>query len=200
MTDPADNEALADALRSAIAGDERGFVTIYRMLQPGLLRYATALIGADAEDATADAWLQIARDLRSFSGDVDAFRGWTARIVRNRALDLARSRSRRRTVPAGLDDLLDTVTVDTTAGAATERLSTAAAIELIASLPREQAEAVLLRAVVGLDARTAGQVLGKSAAAVRVAAHRGLRTLERRLAGERRNLATETNTDPRALN
>lgn len=200
MTDPADNEALADALRSAVAGDERGFVTIYRMLQPGLLRYATALIGADAEDATAEAWLQIARDLRSFSGDVDAFRGWTARIVRNRALDLARSRSRRRTVPAGLDDLLDTVTVDTTAGAATERLSTAAAIELIASLPREQAEAVLLRAVVGLDARTAGQVLGKSAAAVRVAAHRGLRTLERRLAGERRNLATETNTDPRALN
>jgi len=59
--------------------------------------------------------------------------------------------------------------------------STAAAIALIATLPREQAEAVLLRAVVGLDAVTAGQVLGKRPGAVRVAAHRGLKTLARRL-------------------
>jgi RNA polymerase sigma-70 factor (ECF subfamily) len=41
------------------------------------------------------------------------------------------------------------------------------------------AEAVLLRAVLGLDARTAGQVLGKRPGAVRTAAHRGLRTLAR---------------------
>lgn len=200
MSEPAQTDPLADALRSAQDGDERSFVTIYRTLHPGLLRYATVLIGADAEDATAEAWLQIARDLRSFSGDADAFRGWTARIVRNRALDLARARSRRRTVPTGLDDLLDTVTIDTTAGAAAERLSTAAAVEMIATLPREQAEAVLLRAIVGLDARTAGQVLGKTAAAVRVAAHRGLRSLERRLSGDAGDATTETNTDPQALN
>jgi RNA polymerase sigma-70 factor, ECF subfamily len=48
-------------------------------------------------------------------------------------------------------------------------------------LPPDQAEAVLLRAVLGLDARTAGQVLGKRAGAVRTAAHRGLTTLARRL-------------------
>jgi RNA polymerase sigma-70 factor (ECF subfamily) len=34
-----------------------------------------------------------------------------------------------------------------------------------------------LRAVVGLDARAAGAVLGKRAGAVRVAAHRGLKKL-----------------------
>ena len=56
MSEPAETDALADALRSALRGDERGFVTIYRMLHPGLLRYATVLIGADAEDATAEAW------------------------------------------------------------------------------------------------------------------------------------------------
>ena len=52
---------------------------------------------------------------------------------------------------------------------------------LIAALPREQAQAVLLRAVVGLDARTAGEVLGKRAGAVRVAAHRGLKRLARQV-------------------
>ena len=48
---------------------------------------------------------------------------------------------------------------------------------LIATLPPDQAEAVLLRVVVGLDAASAGRVLGKRPGAVRTAAHRGLRRL-----------------------
>jgi RNA polymerase sigma-70 factor (ECF subfamily) len=52
---------------------------------------------------------------------------------------------------------------------------------MIATLPRDQAEAVLLRAVMGLDAVAAASVLGKKPGAVRTAAHRGLRALARRL-------------------
>src|SRR5579875_1137769 len=70
---------------------------------------------------------------------------------------------------------------DDTAGGALEAVATRAAIALIATLPPDQAEAVLLRAVLGLDAATAGTVLGKRPGAVRTAAHRGLRTLARRL-------------------
>jgi RNA polymerase sigma-70 factor (ECF subfamily) len=66
---------------------------------------------------------------------------------------------------------------DDTEELALESLSTDRAIALIAALPRDQAEAVLLRAVMGLDSRTAGEVLGKRAGAVRIAAHRGLRRL-----------------------
>ena len=62
-----------------------------------------------------------------------------------------------------------------------EQAATRAAIELIASLPKEQAEAVLLRVVVGLDTQSAAQVLGKRPGAVRVAAHRGLKSLARSL-------------------
>ena len=54
-------------------------------------------------------------------------------------------------------------------------------LELIGTLPPDQAEAVLLRAVLGLDAATAGQVLGKRPGAVRTAASRGLRTLHGKL-------------------
>jgi RNA polymerase sigma-70 factor (ECF subfamily) len=74
-------------------------------------------------------------------------------------------------------DQLDRPGTDDTAGAALERLHTAQAVALVATLPREQAEAVMLRAVVGLDAVTAAQVLGKRPTAVRVASHRGLRRL-----------------------
>jgi len=77
---------------------------------------------------------------------------------------------------------------DDTAQSAIDALATDAALALIATLPPDQAEAVLLRAVLGLDAQTAGQILGKRAGAVRTAAHRGLRTLARHpaLTGERR--------------
>jgi len=70
---------------------------------------------------------------------------------------------------------------DDTARSALEVLSTEAAMRLIASLPLDQAEAVLLRVVMGLDAKAAGRVLGKRAGAVRTASHRGLRRLAEQL-------------------
>jgi RNA polymerase sigma-70 factor (ECF subfamily) len=146
-----------------------------------ILRYTAALVGADAEDVTAEAWLQVARDLRRFDGDFDGFRGWVATIARHRAVDHLRARARR---PVVLDDLVgvaDRPGCDDTAADALERLQTTRAVALVASLPREQAEAVLLRAVVGLDAGTAAQVLGKRPVAVRVAAHRGLKRLAAQL-------------------
>lgn len=177
---------LADALHRARQGDEEGFVVLYRDLQPRLLRYATVLVGWDsAGDVTGEAWLQITRDLHTFTGDLDRFRGWAAKIVHNRAIDLCRANARRPTVPldAGADrSYRDEPSSDRDAATAVlDELSTRKALALIAGLPRDQAQAVLLRAVVGLDAQTAGEVLGKRAGAVRVAAHRGLKRLARQV-------------------
>lgn len=178
-----------ELLRRALGGDDAAFVTLYLDVQPRLRRYATSLVGADAEDVTAEAWLQIIRDLPSFTGDLDAFRAWTARIVRNRALDFGRARSRRPTEGWTEADAAMFAAPDDTAAAAVERIGTEEAVRLIAGLPREQAEVVLLRAVVGLDARATGEIVGKSPGAVRVAAHRGLRTLRRRLLAARKGRA-----------
>jgi RNA polymerase sigma-70 factor (ECF subfamily) len=179
---PSDEESrLLASLDAARAGNVVAFEAIYRALAPRLARYARGLVGQDAEDVAAETWLQIVRDLDTFEGDWDAFRGWAARILRNRAIDHLRAAARRPRRTATLEALLDRAAPDDTEGAAEESVSTAAAIELIASLPPDQAEAVLLRAVVGLDASTAAAVLGKRSGAVRVAAHRGLKTLAKRL-------------------
>jgi RNA polymerase sigma-70 factor (ECF subfamily) len=170
----------AGRLDAARSGDNAAFGDIYRGTQPRLYRYAVTLVGREAEDVTAEAWLQISRDLRGFTGDVQAFRAWAATVVRNRAMDHLRSAARRPVMLVETASLERPSDSDTEARAA-ETLSTAAALELIATLPRDQAEAVLLRAVMGLDAVAAGKVLGKRPGAVRVAAHRGLRTLGRRL-------------------
>jgi RNA polymerase sigma-70 factor (ECF subfamily) len=170
-------DALDDALERARAGDEAAFVILYRALHPRILRYAASLVGADADDVAAEAWFHVARDLKSFTGDADGFRAWVTTITRHRAVDHHRARVRR---PVVLDDVLalaDRPAGDDTAESAVERLATARAVALIASLPREQAEAVMLRAVVGLDVAAAAAVLGKRPGAVRVAAHRGLKRL-----------------------
>lgn len=164
----------------AIGGDQTAFAVLYRDVQPRLRRYAWLLVGQEADDVTAEAWLQIARDIRRFGGTMDGFRGWSAKIVRNRALDHFRAITRRPVQLTDLESMLDAPTADTES-IALDRISTERALALIASLPREQAEAVLLRAVVGLDSASAGEVLGKNSTAVRVAAHRGLKSLARRL-------------------
>ncbi|MCX5394451.1 RNA polymerase sigma factor [Streptomyces sp. NBC_00094] len=177
---------LGTAVERARGGDEAAFAEAYRIVHPGLLGYLRGIVGEDAEDVASEAWLEIARDLGRFRGDGAGFRGWTATIARHRALDhLRRARSRPR--PTGLEqDVLDLPAAGDAAGEALDALSTERALALVASLPRDQAEAVLLRVVVGLDGPTAARVLGKRPGAVRSAAHRGLKRLARQLKGKRR--------------
>ncbi|WP_037852896.1 RNA polymerase sigma factor [Streptomyces sp. NRRL F-5053] len=173
-----DEAELTAAVRAAQEGDESAFRTVYRSVHPRLLGYVRTLVpDPDAEDVASEAWLQIARDLSRFEGDADRFRGWAARIARNRALDHLRMRGRRPAVGGDESELAGMPAGADTADEALEALGTGRTMALISRLPRDQAEAVVLRVVVGLDAKSAAEVLGKRSGAVRTAAHRGLRKL-----------------------
>lgn len=173
-----DDSRLTVAVQAAQDGDETAFRTVYRAVHPRLLGYVRTLVGeADAEDVASEAWLQITRDLARFSGDADRFRGWAARIARNRALDHIRMRGRRPAIGGDESELTEKPSPSDTVDEALESLGTGRAFRLIGQLPQDQAEAVVLRVVVGLDAKSAAGVLGKRPGAVRTAAHRGLRRL-----------------------
>jgi RNA polymerase sigma-70 factor (ECF subfamily) len=172
------HESLEAAVSAAQQGDDTAFRTVYRAVQPQLLNYVRSLVGpADAEDVASEAWLQIARDLPNYRPGSGSIRGWAARIARNRALDHIRARSRRPVPGGGVDDLVQLPDRADTAGEALDAVATDRALAAIAALPREQAEAVLLRVVMGLDSTSAARVLGKRAGSVRMATHRGLRRL-----------------------
>ncbi|MFF6993614.1 RNA polymerase sigma factor [Streptomyces sp. NPDC008313] len=175
---------LGEAVTRAQGGDEAAFAVAYRIVQPGLLGYLRGLVGEDAEDVASDAWLEIARDLGRFRGDGAGFRGWTATIARHRALDHLRRQKVRPRATALEQDVLDLPGAHSTLEQALESLSTERALALVAGLPRDQAEAVLLRVVVGLDGPSAARVLGKRPGAVRTAAHRGLKRLARQFGAE----------------
>ncbi len=194
------NDDLAVVLARAQRGDEEGFREVYRTVHPGLLRYLRALVGDEAEDVASEAWLQIARDLATFSGTADGFRGWCATIARNRAMDLVRRKKAR---PVAADEPVEILeqmsSPDDTADAAIALVDGDAALALIATLPPDQAEAVMLRVIVGLDAEAAAEVLGKKSGAVRTAAHRGLKNLAKRLTKPESDPDGVTSAQPSAL-
>lgn len=176
---------LSKAVEAARHGDEHAFRAIYRAIQPGLLRYLQVLVGADAEDVASETWLHVIKDLHRFKGDGQGFRRWAVTIGRHRAMDHLRHHQRRPALPTPLEALAELADTDDTENLALQTLSTGAALSLISALPQDQAEAVLLRVVVGLDAESAAQVLGKRAGAVRTAAYRGLRRLNEALHRDR---------------
>ena len=112
-----DDAELTAAVLAAQDGDETAFRTVYRSVHPRLLGYVRTLVGdPDAEDVTSESWLQIARDLERFSGDADRFRGWAARIARNRALDHIRMRGRRPAIGGDETELTGRAAESDTAG------------------------------------------------------------------------------------
>jgi len=175
--------AFGVTLANARTGDEAAFACIFRDVQPALLRYLR-LITVEPEDVAGETWVQVVTGLRRFRGEEQDFRAWLFTIARNRAADAGRSRHRRPAVPLDMTDAAQQLTTPDTADQAQEAVSTQVAMDLIKSLPREQAEIIMLRVVAGLDTGDVARIVGKSPGAVRVSAQRGLRRLAAQVAHE----------------
>ena len=169
-------------LAAAQRGGEAAFSRLWTDGNPAVLRYLRVIAPEAADDIAADTWVQVVRSLPRFRGGEAAWRAWLFTIARHRVVDASRRRSRRREEP--LQDV-PAALLPTTADAADqalEHLGTRSAIMLLGELPPLQAEVILLRVVAGLDTDAVARLLGRSPAAVRVAAHRGLRRLAQILA------------------
>lgn len=175
-------EGFPKVLRAAADGDGAAFAMLWRDTHPPLLRYLWVAAGDAAEDLASEVWLDVARRIAKFKGGEPEFRGWLFTLARRKVIDRHRYEARRPESPTGDVGPLDRPASDDTFAAALEDISTGAALALIASLPPEQAEIIVLRVVVGMDATEVARMVGKSPGAVRVAAHRGLRSLSARLA------------------
>ena len=169
-----EEEDLGGAFARARDGDQYAFATLWRSLQPSVLRYLRVVVGDAAHDMASETWLQAARDIRGFRGDADGFRVWLFRVARNRARNELRRAGRGPAEPLRHEDLPAAADA---AQEALDRLDTDWALTVIATLPKDQAEVVMLRFVAGLDVAQTAAVLGKRPGAVRIATMRGLRRL-----------------------
>jgi RNA polymerase sigma-70 factor (ECF subfamily) len=170
----------ARVLAAAQGGDEAAFACLWRDLNPPLLRYLT-LGGEDADDVAAETWTAVVAGLGRFRGDETAWRAWVFTTARRRAVDAGRKRARE----TRLGWRAGTWATDTSPDSAETVLDLATtqdALRLVRQLPAIQAEAVLLRVMVGLPVADVAAILGRSPGSVRVACHRGLKALATLLA------------------
>src|SRR4051812_39106168 len=156
--------AFDDVLAAAQTGAGWAVATLYRDLQPALLRYLQAKAPGHAEDLASEVWLAVAPKLAAFEGDEVGFRSWIFTIAHRRVIDQARRSARRQTEPVDGSRLEQWPAGDDTADAGIEELSAKEAIStLTAGLPADQAEVILLRVVGGLTVNEAAHVMGRSA-------------------------------------
>lgn len=174
MSEP---DPFVELLATAQHGDEEAFAALWRLYQPGLLRYLRVMAGAEADDLAADTWVQVVRTLDRFSGNERDFRAWIFTIARHRHIDWRRRMARSGTATLSVQALEAHAASDDTQRAVEDRSSTESALALIATLPEDQAEAVTLRIIADLDVAAVAQIMGRPAGTVRVIAHRGLRRL-----------------------
>ena len=170
----------ARVLAAGRAGQEWAVTSIYRAIQPGLLRYLRAREPREAEDIASQVWLEVARLLPGFSGEEDELRALVFTIGRRRLANVRRGRTRR---PQTVDhERLDGVAALDDPAATVEAAPLHDAIAQVVRLLRpDQAHVVLLRIVADLSVEEVAVIVGKSAAAVRVTQHRALRRLAEQL-------------------
>jgi RNA polymerase sigma-70 factor (ECF subfamily) len=171
-------EEFASILAAAQAGEEWAVAVLYRDLNPLLLRYLRARHASEADDLAAEVWLAAARQLPGFVGDEAGFRGWLFTIARRQLIATWRREGRRRTRTAPAETF-DAVAApdDTEAAALGGSIAQEAVDKLLAGLPPDQAEVVLLRVVAGLGVAQVAEIMGKRPGTVRVLQHRALRRL-----------------------
>jgi RNA polymerase sigma-70 factor (ECF subfamily) len=173
-------QELSEALAVARQGDEDGIRVLYRWLNPPLLRYLRYQAASVAEDLASEVWLAVARGIADFDSGPEALRAFVFAVAHRRVIDHRRSRSRQRPTMS-IESVDEPSARDDTEELVLGRLVAERAIEvLVRDLPADQAEIVLLRVLGDLSVEQVAAILGKSAGAIRVAQHRGLRRLSRK--------------------
>ena len=167
-----------ELLDGARSGDRDALAELWRTYQPQLLRFLRSCGSRSPEDVASQVWIEVGRSLTRFDGDGRAFQRWLFTIARRRDIDeIRRGRRRRESVrpetdlaalAASDDPVADAFPLDT-------------AIALVSTLPRQMAEAIMLRVVHDLDVSAAAEIMEVSESNVRVLVHRGLTRLRARI-------------------
>lgn len=175
------SDSFAEVLAGARAGEAWAAETLFADLQPRLLRFLRSTEPRAADDLAGEVWLAMARGIATFEGDLPGFRAWVFSIARRRLADHRRTAVRRATDPVDHEFFRDRTGApagqDSMAVVA-DRLSAQQAVDLIvATLPADQSEVLVLRIVADLDVAQVAELLGRSSNWVRVTQHRALRRL-----------------------
>jgi len=171
-------------LAAAQGGDARAYDRLLRDCLPLLRAIARRRIAdhAEAEDAVQDTLLTLHRMLATYDPSRPA-RPWIAAIAERRCIDRLRRRGRTSGRENPIDDHAETLAAP--AGVTGEdRVASRQLREAVADLPESQRTALRLAKLEDLPLAEASARSGLSVGALKVATHRALKTLRRKLGVE----------------
>ncbi|MBL6454150.1 sigma-70 family RNA polymerase sigma factor [Belnapia sp. T6] len=171
-------------MAAAQAGDAAAYDRLLRAALPLLRAVARRRIinAAEAEDAVQDALLTIHR-LRHSYEPARPIRPWLVAICERRAIDRLRRQSRRGGRESPIEDWHETLATPG-ANQGEERVASAELRAAVAELSEAQRTALGLAKLEGLSLAEASARSGMSVGALKVATHRAVKALRRRLGAE----------------
>ncbi|WP_369407922.1 sigma-70 family RNA polymerase sigma factor [Roseomonas rosulenta] len=171
-------------LAAAQGGDSRAYDRLLRDCLPLLRAIARRRIAdhAEAEDAVQDTLLTIHRMLATYDPARPA-RPWIAAIAERRCIDRLRRRGRGAGRENPIDDHAETLAAPPGV-TGEDRVANRQLREAVAELPESQRTALRLAKLEDLPLAEASARSGLSVGALKVATHRALKTLRRKLGVE----------------
>ncbi|MEX1254253.1 MAG: sigma-70 family RNA polymerase sigma factor [Dehalococcoidia bacterium] len=179
---PSESASERELVERAIGRDGDAFAALYDRHATAIYRRLYKLVGnaPDAEDLTAQVFLQAWQAIDRFELRGAPFVSWLMRIAHN----LAVSHLRRHRDHAQLPEAAEGPgSRQTNPEEAVQRLlDEERVLRALQNLGREQRLVVALRELDNLDYREVAAILGKSVPAVRVIRHRAINALRRQMA------------------
>jgi len=172
-------------MAAAQAGDRRAYEDLLRECLPLLRQICRARLrdATEAEDAVQDTLLTIHRARASYDSS-RPFRPWLVAITERRALDRIRARGRRSGREAALDMAAELPAPAGSADAAIDADRAAAILrKAVQELPEAQRTALGLTKLQDMSLQEASARSGMSVGAIKVATHRAVQNMRRRLTG-----------------
>lgn len=179
-----DDATWSQWMRLAQAGDRAAYERLLRAIVPYLAAIARRHLGhADAVDDAVQDILLILHGVRHTYEPGRPLKPWLSTIARRHCIDLERRRLRRLRHEGGGDETIASQPGhDPTPEDAFGRLQAAAGVrEAVSELPPRQRTALELMKLRELSAREASASSGMSVSALKVACHRAIKSLGRRL-------------------
>jgi RNA polymerase sigma-70 factor (ECF subfamily) len=167
-------------VQRAVARDRESFGALYDRHVVRVYRHIYYMVGnaAEAEDLTAQAFLQAWQSIDRYEMRGAPFVSWLLRIAHNLAVSHLRSRRDSAELP---ETLVDHSRHGNPEEALQRQVDGQWVREAILRLRAEQRQVIILRFVEDLEYREVAEIVGKSVAAVRVIQHRALNALRKEM-------------------
>jgi len=171
-------------IRSAVGGDSSAFGSLYDRYQPAIYRFIVVKVGSreEAEDITHHVFLSAWANVGSYKHRGHPFSSWLYQIARNMVIDHYRAKH---------DDIsLDKLDPDSSIIPSVEHVDVAMKMRLekvsaaIAELKPDYQDVIILRFVEDLPLKEVAAILKKSEGAIKLAQHRAIKELKKKLGDE----------------